>query len=301
MASTSDEVEYKPKAEDYDGKVSQEQIDMLEQKRIAFRQAADQGSADLDGLREDYQTYAEQLLIDLSGKLDPTEEGDGGELPPPGGVDKFGIREIYKSSAANRFFTDFKLEEKMRNYRSGKKSEWSTEYTCDTKEIIQNVECTIYEKINGFKKEPDTISLKMNGPSHHNGARFWIIPDFATDGSPKRTLEIEDPHPSNKSINPKPLVEIGGDLIGKWIGYKGVSIVIGDKRHVESWIHYPIENIDDVAKEQEQAKWRQYIDYDVTQEKYLKATGSLITSRLDGVKKGDAPDYKYASVREIEA
>jgi hypothetical protein len=286
--------EYKPRPEDYDGKVTQEQIDTLEQKRVAFRQAYDQGSADLDALREDYQTYADQILIDLSGKLEPGQETEQTTTD----VDKFGIRCIYKSTAANRFFDDFKLEEKMRNYRSGKKSEWSTEYTCDTKEIIQDVEATIYEKINGFKKEADTISLKLNGPAHKNGARFWIIPDFATDGDKKRTMEIEDPHPNNKGINPKPLTEIGDSIIGKWIGYKGISIVSGDKRHVESWIHFPVEDIDNVSKEQD--KWRQYINYDVKEEKYLKATGSLITSRLDGVKKGDPPDFRYASVREVQ-
>ncbi len=225
----------------------------------------------------------------------PQPPGGGGQ--PTGDKDQFGILCIKKSSIANKVFTDFKLEEKMRNYASGKPSEWSTEYTCDTKEILQNVEATIYEQINGFKKEADTVSLKLNGPPHKDGARFWVIPDFATDGNPKRSLEIEDPHPNNHSINPKPLSEIGGSIVGKWIGYKGISVVVNGKRHVESWIHFPVTDINNVAAEQD--KWRQYVNYDISEAKYLKATGSLITSRLDGVKKGDPPNYKYASVREV--
>jgi hypothetical protein len=362
----------KPTAKDYDGKVTQEQVDKLEEKRIKYAKAFEDGSADFDDAREDYQSYAASLLIDLSGKLspidtqvppaeppkptegtvkeggnqdadtwkivsmkdDPTKfkvvDGNGKNIatdfssqvtaqgyidyyvyqkhnaqppPPPtdgqptGDVDQFGIRCIKKSSIANRVFTDFKLEEKMRNYQSGKPSEWSTEYTCDTKEILQNVEVTVYEKINGFKKEADTISLKTCGPSHHDGARFWAIGDFATDGSPKRTMEIEDPHPNNHSVDPKPLTEIGGSIIGKWIGYKVITFVAEAKRHFETWIHFPVENIDSP----EQDKWRQYINYDITEKKYLVATGSLITSRLDGVKKGDAPDFKYASAREVIA
>lgn len=369
----------KPNPEDYDGKVTQQQIDQLEEKRVKFAHALETGSADLDDFREDYQNYAIKLGIDLSGKLMPSDkpvppttteppkptegtvkepDGWGGNddpdtwkvvhmkspadkfkvvdgrginiatdftteqtaqgyidyavwhkhndnpQPPGGGgtasgdKDQFGILCIKKSTAANKVFTNFKLEEKMRNYASGKPSEWSTEYTCDTKEVLQSVEATIYEKINGFKNESDTISLKLNGPPHKDGARFWMIPDFSTSGDQKRTFEIEDPHPSNKGINPKPLSEIGGSIVGKWIGYKGISVVVNGKRHVESWIHFPVSNIDDIANEQD--KWRQYITYDTSESKYQKATGSLITSRLDGVKKGDPPTYKYASVREVQ-
>lgn len=366
-------------SEDYDGKVTQEQINELEKRRIAFATALEKGTADLDETREHYQTYAAELLIDLSGKLDPSvsdkplppadkeppkptegtpKEGgnpdpdtwktaqmknpptkwkvvdDGGknvatdfatepnaqgyidyyvwhkhyDVPPPppppdgkppatGDRDQFGVVMIYPSTPANKVETGFKLEEKMRNYASGKPSEWSTEYTNVSSSIIQNQEVTIYEKINGFKKEPDTLSLKQGGPPHQNKARFWICNDFATDGSPKRTLEIEDPHPNNHSVNPKPLVEIGGSLIGQWIGYKGISYQNADgTRHDESWIHYPVTNIDNVADEQD--KWRKYMVY-TTEKKYSTFLGKLTTSRLDGVRKGDPPTYKYASIREI--
>lgn len=366
--------EIKPNPEDYDGKVTQEQIDQLEAKRVAFAHALATGSADLDDLREDYQMFAIKLGIDLSGKLMPKDttppadteppkptEGvkkEGGnqdpdswkvvhmknppekfkvvdgtgkniaadftteanatayivyaiwhkyhDLPPPpppgpgpsGDKDKFGILCIKASAPSGKFETAFKLEEKMRNYASGKKSEWSTEYTNESPAIIQNVEVTIYEQIRGFKtNEADTISLKLNGPPHKDGARFWVIPDFATDGNPKRTLEVEDPHPNNKSINPKPLCEIGGSIIGKWIGYKGISYQKDGKRFVESWIHFPVTDIENIAAEQD--KWRQYLPTTDLGSKYLTATGKLTTSRLDGVKKGDPPLYRYSSVREI--
>lgn len=360
---------------DYDGKISQDEINELERLRIAFFKAQQSGSADLDDAREAYQTYAAKLLIDLSGKLAPTTNplppteppkptegtekvgGWGGnpdpdqwkpvvmkkpnnefkvvdaagknivtnfttmlnaigyidyyrwkkhhDLPPPpppppgptGNKDQFGILMICPSASSGKFETNFKLEEKMRNYNSGKDSEWSTEYTNVSPEVIQNQEVTVYEHINGFKKEADTISLKMGGPDHQDGARFWVIPDFSTTGDPKRTLEIEDPHPHNIGIDPKPASEIGGSIVNKWIGYKGISYQLpSGKRRVESWIHFPVTEIENVASEQD--KWRLYMSYE-TDSKYFKFLGKNTTSRLDGVIKGDPPNYKFASVREI--
>lgn len=370
-------------SEDYDGKVTEEQINELEKRRIAFATALEKGTADLDEAREHYQTLAAELLIDLSGKLDPSisdkplppadkeppkptegtvKEGGGwganpdadtwktaqmknpptkwkvvddsgknvatdfttepnaqgyidyyvwqkhyaapppspppgNGKPPAGDNDQFGVVMIYATAPNGKVETNFKLQEKMRNYASGKPSEWSTEYTNVSPNTIQNQEVTLYVKINSFKKEPDTLSLKKGGPPHQDGARFWICSDFATDGNPKRTLEIEDPHPKNRSINPKPLTEIGGSIIGAWFGYKGISYQNKDgTRHVESWIHYPVANIDKIADEQD--KWRKYMVY-TADKKYLTFPGKLTTSRLDGVKKGDPPVYKYASVREI--
>jgi hypothetical protein len=291
--------------EDYDGKVTQEQIDKLERLRLAFVKAQEAGSSDLDGAREAYQTYAAKILIDLSGKLDP-----GPDLPPidppsppptptSGDRDQFGILKIKADQPGGRIETKFVLEGKMRNYNSGKPSEWSSEYTNNSKTPITNVEVTIYEKINGFKThEPDTISLKLGGPPHKDGACCWLIPDLMTDGSAKKTMETESPHPHNHPVNPKPLTKIGESIVGKWIGYKGISQQTKTgTRHVESWIHFPVTNIDTVKDEQD--KWRQYIDVEITDKKYFKATGSLTTSRLDGVKKDSLPDFKYASVREI--
>lgn len=356
--------------------VTQEQLNELERLRLAFVKAQQTGSVDLDPAREAYQSYAADLVIDLSDKTEPgpdqkPDEGyvkpggwganadpnswkvapmknpatdfkvvddngvnvatnfhtvlaannyitthkatpsdclpgfhkdSGGNCvadvtPPTGNVDQFGVIMIKPSAASNKVETNFKLEEKMRNYASGKPSEWSTEYTNVSPAVIQNQEVTIYEKINGFKSEADTISLKLGGPDHKNGARFWCIPDFQTDGTAKKTMEIEDPHPNNKGINPKPLTAIGGTLVGKWFGYKGISYQMKNgKRRVEAWIHYPVDNIDNIAAEQ--SEWRQYITYD-TDPKYSTFLGKNTTSRLDGVKKGDPPNFKYASVREI--
>jgi hypothetical protein len=364
-----------PSPADYDGKVTQAQIDELEKKRVAFYHALQTGSAELDETREAYQTYAAGLLIDLSGSLDPTTkeppttqppkptEGTpknvgantdpeqwkpvhmkvppekfkvvdnkglnvatdftteanaqgyidyavwlkhndvppvppGPTVPPSGDKDQFGILKIKKDKPGGLFETDFKLEEKIRNYASGKPSEGSVEYTLTTKGDNSDIEATVYEKINGFKtKESDSISLKLTGPRHSDGLCCWVIPDFETDGSGKKTLETEKPHPCNHGVNPKPLSPIGGSIIGKWIGYKGITYVKNGTRYVESWIHFPVINIDAIGTEQD--KWRQYIPTTTMSKDYLKANGKLCTSRLDGTKKGDPPNFKYASLREI--
>lgn len=290
-------------SENYDGKVTDEQVQQLEAKRQAYENS--KGSADEDNLREEYQLYANGLLIDLSGKLDPGQDqeaggGEGGK--PSDDKDRFGIAKIYTDKPGGRYDTKWVLEEKRRNYASGKPSEDSVEYTCiaDSNERNSDVEVTIYQKINSFKtKEADSISLKLTGPPHKDGAGSWVIPEFMTDCSAKKTLEVEIKHPKNTGINPKPLVKIGGDtLVKQWIGYKGITWVKGDVRYVESWIHFPVKDIDQIATDQ--GSWRQYIPRTKVPKECTQARGKLVTSRLDGVKKGDPPNYKYASVREIE-
>jgi len=221
--------------------------------------------------------------------------------PVLGNVDQFGLMMVCPSKQGGVIETGFKLEAKKRNYNSGKPSEWSTEYTNVSKNIVQNVEVTMYIKINGFKKnEADSVSLKLGGPNHSDGKCCWVIPDFMTDGSSKKTMEVESPHPHNHPVNPKPKSNIGGSIVGKWFGFKGISYQKGDgkTRHVESWIHFPVDNIDTVTKEQDE--WRQYISTDLTDSKYYSATGKLTTSRLDGSTQGSNPEYKYASLREIQ-
>jgi hypothetical protein len=225
--------------------------------------------------------------------------------PPSGGGDKdqFGIAKIHKDKPGGTTNTVFKLEEKRRNYASGKASEDSVEYTATAKSKEQNsdVEATFYTKINSFKtKEPDSISDKLTGPNHSDGNCCWVIPDFMTDGSASKTLETEKPHPKNHSVNPKPLTSIGGSIVGKWFGHKAISYIKAGERYVESWIHFPVKNIDAVGLEQEDG-WRQYIPTTKVGKEYLAANGVLTTCRLDGVKKGDPPDFKYCSVREISA
>ena len=220
--------------------------------------------------------------------------------PPTGTVNKFGIIKRHPDKVGGEINTKFVLEEKERHYRSGKASEWSMEYTAtaSSKEHNSDVECTFYTKINGFKtNEADSISDKETGPAHKDGACCWVIPDFMTDGSASKTLETEKPHPNNHGVNPKPLTSIGGSIVGKWFGHKAITWVQGGHRFVESWVHFPVDNIDTVANEQ--AEWRQYIPTTQLSDDYVKANGTLTTCRIDGVTKGDPPTFKYCSVREI--
>lgn len=286
---------------DYDGKVTEEQVQELERLRLDYEKS--KGSADEDAKREAYQSYANDLLIDLSGKLDPGPDqepgGDGGGKPSEE-KDRLGIRKIYMDKPGGRYDTKWVLEEKRRNYASGKPSEDSVEYTCISESVERNsdIECTFYTKINSFKtKEADSISDKMTGPPHKDGAKSWVIPDFMTDGSSGKTLEVENPHPKNRGINPKPLVKIGGSLVGKFFGHKAITWIKDDKRYVESWIHFPVNDIDQIATDQD--SWRQYIPRTEVPKDCVPARGKLCTCRIDGVKKGDPPDFRYCSVREI--
>lgn len=235
-------------------------------------------------------------------------KGGGGTIPPvppgPGPTtdrDQFGLLKVYPDKQGSEVNTTFKLEQKTRNYASGKPSEESCEYTAIAKSNMANsdIECTVYEKINGFKtKESDSISLKMTGPAHQDGAKSWVIPDFMVDGTAGKTMETENPHPKNKGVNPRPVTKIGGSLIGAWVGLKSITYIKGGKRFAESWIHFPVTNIDNVKAEQD--KWRQYVPVTEIESSCTEARGKLFTVRLDGIKKGSPPDFKYCSVREIE-
>lgn len=244
----------------------------------------------------------------MAGAQDFINDAKEGHIPPPtpgptpsGSKDKFGIIKIMKDKAGGEFNEKFNLQEKRRNYQSGKASEDSVEYTAtaSSKEHNSDVEATFYTHINSFKtNESDSISDKLTGPNHSDGNCCWVIPDFDTGGSAKKTLETEKPHPQNHSVNPKPLTSIGGSIVGKWFGHKAISYVKSGERYVESWIHFPIDNIDTV--DGEQSEWRQYIPTTKVGKEYVKANGLLTTCRIDGVKKGDPPNFKYCSVREIE-
>jgi len=218
---------------------------------------------------------------------------------PSGNKDSFGVLKIYADKPGGATNTAFVGKEMTRHYASGKPSEDSYEYTCKASSPDHNsdIEFTCYEKINGFKDAPDTISDKLTGPEHQDGAKSWVIGLFRTDGSTADTFETEYPHPTYQKINPKPATSIGGSIVGKWFGHKMISYVKGGKRWVESWIHFPVNNIDNVAAEQDQ--WRQYVKPMTVEDRFIKANGTLTTSRLDGIKKGSPPDFKYTSTREI--
>lgn len=219
---------------------------------------------------------------------------------PAGDKDQFGILKICKDKAGGETNIKFVGKEMTRNYASGKPSEESYEYTATMSSPDHNsdVEQTFYEKINGFKSSPDTISDKATGPPHQDGAKSWVIAEFATDGSSKTTYETESPHPKYQKIDPKPATSIGGSLVGQWFGHKHITYIKNGKRYVNTWVHFPVKDINNVAAEQD--AWREYVKTMEVGSGFTKANGTLNTSRLDGIKKGSPPDFKFSSVREIE-
>ena len=223
--------------------------------------------------------------------------------PPPQGKDQFGILKIRPDKeGGGKTFTNFEKEGKMRNYASGKPSEWSVENTVDLKSKLSDIEATYYVKLNGFKThEPDTISTKILGPSHSDGSgRSWYITQLRTNGDDEMTFQTEQPHPENHDNHQQVNFKVGESLVGKWVGIKSITHLINDgkDRRIEMWLDYPVPDIANPPN-----NWRLYWGVDdkgqLDHGHFIKPTGSLVTSRIDGVKKGDEPDFKYASVREI--
>ena len=225
------------------------------------------------------------------------------EPHPEAGKDVNGITKIYKDATSNLFVnsSSFTEEEFTRNYQSGKPSEnsYENEYKSDQK--LDNIEVTYYVKINGFKtKEPDTISIKTKGPDHQDGdGKAWYIHQIDTDGKPDDNFQIESPHPENHDNHVIPFFTIGESLVGKWIGIKAISYLIdnGTDASAETWIDYPVADIANPPN-----KWRKYIDIasvKACEEGFINATGGNVLLRIDGTKKGDMPNVKYQSLREI--
>jgi hypothetical protein len=232
---------------------------------------------------------------------DPNPPPTPGPAPTPtGDKDQFGITKICPDGGAT--VTDFVLEEKERHYASGAPSEWSVEYTNDNKSKWSDLEFTYYVKINGFKDEADNISTKVLGPNHTDGpGRSWYISEVATDGSSKKTMMTEIPHPKYFENSPKAEFTIGESLIGKWLGIKVITYLIngGKDRRIETYLDYPVADIKAPPN-----KWRRYWSVDDTGQldhaHFIQPTGSLAVCRIDGVKKGDPPNFAYASVRQIK-
>ena len=251
---------------------------------------------------------AAQLFIDWSvghGVPVPTPDPNPDHPPTPTGTkDQFGILKIAPDKPGGKTNTSFDLEEKERNYASGKPSEWSVEYTADLGEKLSDIEVTYYCKINGFKtNEADNISTKILGPSHSDGAgRSWYIGELATDGSSSKTLMTETPHPVYFENNQNALFTVGESIVGKWVGIKMVTYLIngGKDRRLEMWLDWPVADIANPPN-----KWREYWCVDdigqLDHAHFIQPTGSLVCSRIDGVKEGDPPEFKYASVREVIA
>ena len=237
--------------------------------------------------------------------IDPPPVDPGNPPPTPTGTkDQFGILKIAPDKPNGKTNTSFELEEKERNYESGKPSEWSVEYTADLGEKLSDIEVTYYCKINGFKtNEADNISTKILGPSHSDGVgRSWYIGELATDGSSSKTLMTETPHPVYFDNNQKALFTVGESIVGKWVGIKMVTYLIngGKDRRLEMWLDWPVSDIANPPN-----NWRMYWGVDDTGQldhaHFIQPTGSLVCSRIDGVEKGDPPEFKYASVREVVA
>lgn len=217
--------------------------------------------------------------------------------------DSFGILKIYADKVGGgRTETSFKPEMKMRNYASGKKSEMSFESNNTASEAISNQEVTFYLHINQFKPETDTISIKTLGPRHQDGkGKSWYIHEIMTDGSNKMNFQLESPHPKNHDYHQNQLFVIGQSIVGQWIGIKCTNFLIngGNDRHIETWIDFPVPDINNPPN-----NWRKYIRINSIsnfKEKFLKPTGKLTTLRIDGVINDSQPDVKYQSVREVNA
>ncbi len=235
--------------------------------------------------------------------------------PPPGNVDQFGIKKLVPDAASKRVETTFTLDKKVRHYRSGKPSEPSIEYTNSPSTAITNQEFTYYVKINGFKNVTDTISSKILGGIHSSsnpplGTCYDVQVDIFGDA--KRNLEVERPHPSMHPCHQVPQTQIGEKLVGKWIGIKTVTYLInnGKDRRVQEWIDYPVADITKVPN-----SWRLLFSVNDTGQlpsgHIITPIGSRSTCRIDGVwnkpvnsnptvSDVSAPDFAYASVREIE-
>ena len=237
----------------------------------------------------------------------PVDPGNPPVTPPPitptGEKDQFGILKIAPDKAGGKTFTNFELEEKERNYASGAPSEWSCEYTADLGEKLSDIEVTYYIKINGFKSETDNVSTKVLGPSHQDGdGRSWYISEVQTDGSDKETLKTETPHPVYFNNKQPAKFQIGQSLVGNWIGIKVITYLVngGKDRYLATYLDTPVTDINNPPN-----NWREYwsvIDSgQLDHAHFITPTGSLVTSRIDGIKQGDAPTFKFASVREVVA
>ena len=223
------------------------------------------------------------------------------EPHPQAEKDQYGITKIYKDKPQGVLVqaSSFTEDNFWRNYKSGG-GEQSYENEYKANDSPDNIEVTGYVKINDFKKEADTISIKTKGPDHQDGSgKSWYINQIMTDGSDKMTFQIESPHPENHDNHVKPFFTIGESLVGKWIGIKAISYIIDNNTDasIETWIDFPVADINNPPN-----KWRKYIDIPSAKaldHGFVNATGGNVLIRIDGTKKGDMPNVKYQSLREI--
>lgn len=235
--------------------------------------------------------------------------------PIPGDKDPQGIIMIMASKPGGRYETKFVNEVQWRNYRSGKQSEWSNEYTNKADPPVRDAECTYYVKVTDFKDAVDTFSWKRRSGSHSSkNPTAGTCYDFElmTDGTAKKTLEVERPHPSMHSNHQKPLFPINENLIGKWIGIKTVDVNVTKNGkegvYLAYYLDYPVPDINNPPNKW-RLRWEVLDSGQLDKGLILKPFGGISVSRIDGIGKGkaafdknkkpNAPEYKHASVREI--
>ena len=207
------------------------------------------------------------------------------EPHPQAEKDQYGITKIYKDKPQGVLVqaSSFTEDNFWRNYKSGG-GEQSYENEYKANDSPDNIEVTGYVKINDFKKEADTISIKTKGPDHQDGdGKSWYINQVMTDGSDEKTFQIESPHPDNHDNHAKPFFVIGESIVGKWIGIKSISYLIDNNTDasIETWIDFPVADIANPPN-----KWRKYIDIPSAKaldHGFVNATGGNVLFRIDGV------------------
>ena len=72
---------------------------------------------------------------------------------------------------------------------------------------------TFHCQINGFKKDTDTMSIKLLGNKHSDGSKDKrSIFQLMTDGSNADNFQIEDPHPNNHDNHQTTAFTIGESI-----------------------------------------------------------------------------------------
>ena len=124
-----------------------------------------------------------------------------------------------------------------------------------------------------------------------------------TDGSDKEPSRKKSRTQYTLTTNsPTAKFQIGQSLVGNWIGIKVITYLInnGKDRYIATFLDTPVADINNPPNQ-----WREYWSVEdkgqLDHAHFIEPTGSLVTSRIDGIAKGDAPSFKYASVREITA
>jgi hypothetical protein len=246
--------------------------------------------------------YKGQVVVTPPGPPPTTPPGPLGEL------DQFGVKKIYPDKAGGKVETKFTNSGVgTRHYRSGKPDDSTIEYTNQAAggAGIKFQECTGYLTMHGMN-HPDSIDWKVRG-GHHGGSsapedmqgRCYDF-EVMTDGSNKKVLEKEWPHPSMHKANVTTLFNIGKDISSATFGYKAISFPTPDNKgvHMECWLD--LDGLDSTGKPIN--NWKKYWEASdtgqISNAPLVDPIGNYSFIRIDGIK--GAPDFRFFSVREIE-